>query len=502
MDIHRYKPPGPVAASFMASDAFVRVIMGPVGSGKTTAGLFDPVFRASKQPVCLDGWRRYRVFFVRDTYRNLYRSLIPSWWQHFPPDFAGSTWQGGSERPAQHLFRFAQPDCDGLELDVRFIAIGSETTEQFLRGVEANQVIFDELPQVPEEHFITAMERVGRYPPARLLPEGQAPYKGVSGMMNPVDVDHWTYRVLVENPRPGFRLFQQPSGLSPQAENVENLPGGRKYYEDMARNLPEWRVRRDVHGQWGPSLDGSAIYREYRDDFHCASEPLEAADAPVWIGIDQGISAPAAVFVQRMPDLQVRVIGEVVPGRCGARAFGRHVRAWLDEHARGLPVAQVVCDPAGFYGAVREDGEMAWVETVSHELGEQIVPASTQEVSARHEAVRSWLTAGLTEDGRPAFLLSPACKMLRAGFISRYRWKTMQDGMGRRVLHKPDKSDPTCDPHDALQYVALEMEGGVHGVIEGGAKARRRQPVRPVRRASRIGAFSPFGLSRGGRSWR
>ena len=500
-----YQPPGPVAAAFLNSKALARVIMGPVGSGKTTAALYAPVYVSAREPVCKDGWRRFRVFFVRDTYRNLYRSLIPSWWQHFPKDYPGSSWDGGTERPARHVLRWAQPDCEGLEFDARFIAIGSETVEQFLKGTEANMIVTDELPQIPEEHFLAMLQRVGRWPPKRLLPGDSIPHKGVIGAMNPVDVSHWTYRFLVENRPPNVEFYQQPSGLSPAAENVANLPGGRRYYEDMARTLPEWRVRRDVHGLWGPAMDGMAIYGEYRDDFHCAREPLEVADAPIHIGLDQGITAPAAVFVQRLPDLQVRVVGEVAPGRCGARAFGRHVRAWLDEHARGLPVAQVVCDPAGLFGAVREDGEMAWAETVSHELGEPIVPASTQEIQARHDAVRAWLTAGLTEQGRPAFLISPTCKLLRAGFISRYRWKTFQQGTMTRVMQKPDKSDPSCDVHDALQYVALEMEGGVHGVASGGARARRgkRQPA--PRRPARVGDFSPFrlgGARMGGGRWR
>ena len=44
-----YFPPGAVAADFHNSDAFVRGLLGPVGSGKSSACCVEIVMRALKQ---------------------------------------------------------------------------------------------------------------------------------------------------------------------------------------------------------------------------------------------------------------------------------------------------------------------------------------------------------------------------------------------------------------------------------------------------------------------
>jgi hypothetical protein len=49
---------------------------------------------------------------------------------------------------------------------------------------------------------------------------------------NPPDSDHWIYKTFEEfdkidiEDRPNFRVFHQPSGLAPNAENISHLLGG------------------------------------------------------------------------------------------------------------------------------------------------------------------------------------------------------------------------------------------------------------------------------------
>ncbi len=70
--VQAYTPPGRVAAQFLASDAFVQAIMGPVGSGKTGASLMKPLYIAQRQaPDPRDGVRRTKFAVIRDTARNL-----------------------------------------------------------------------------------------------------------------------------------------------------------------------------------------------------------------------------------------------------------------------------------------------------------------------------------------------------------------------------------------------------------------------------------------------
>src|ERR1700733_7072979 len=65
-----YRPPGPVGAAFLKSDAFLRGIRGPVGSGKSTVCIMDMLKTAQLQkPV--NGRRKYRGVIIRNTYGEL-----------------------------------------------------------------------------------------------------------------------------------------------------------------------------------------------------------------------------------------------------------------------------------------------------------------------------------------------------------------------------------------------------------------------------------------------
>ena len=65
-----YTPP-PTCRSFMLSESFGRLIAGPVGSGKTTACLFELFRRACEQEPAADGYRYTRFAIVRQTLKQL-----------------------------------------------------------------------------------------------------------------------------------------------------------------------------------------------------------------------------------------------------------------------------------------------------------------------------------------------------------------------------------------------------------------------------------------------
>ncbi|MFN9358391.1 MAG: hypothetical protein ACK6A4_16485, partial [Alphaproteobacteria bacterium] len=60
-----FSPAGPVARAFMQDDSFVRVLIGPIGSGKTSAAVVEILRRASMQRPGPDGVRRVRVACIR-----------------------------------------------------------------------------------------------------------------------------------------------------------------------------------------------------------------------------------------------------------------------------------------------------------------------------------------------------------------------------------------------------------------------------------------------------
>ena len=471
-----FQPPGPVGENFLRSDAEVRGLMGPIGSGKTNVCFFDGIARAARMPTCTDGVKRWRGIVMRDTYVNLWKTTIPTWHNWFPRTMGD--WTGADGRQAQHKLRFDMPDKSVAELELWFLALQESNVEDLLKGLEFNWFYLNEFDRMDPAILTFMLGRVlqRRYPPKRMLPAKADYYVGGVVDFNPPDTDSHCYKLFEEEKPEGHVLFKQPSGRSPQGENRAGV--SLKEYEDIARlnaHRPDF-VRRMVDGLWGYSREGAPVYTEYDDNRHVAAENLKPLKGvPLRLGFDQGITGPAMVVAQFTYSGQLRVLREFVPGRMGPTAFGRQCRFILDQEFAECNVISATCDLAGFTGADTENGDLAWAQTVSEHLGITLMPAPTNELAPRMDGVRQLLTHSI--ERQPAFLLSPGCKMLRKGFNSHYRYKKIKCE-GDRTSPKPEKNE-FSNPHDALQYLVLDIFG-LHGVIRGepGGEGGRRHGIK------------------------
>lgn len=494
----QFKPPGPVAGAFLRDQAStVKTLLGPVGGGKTVSCIFDSIRRPSLMPACRDGIVRYRRAIVGLTYGQMERNLHPSWKAWLPEDGGDFTpiadWKGGGGRSAVHKLEWDVLRGDSLvrvKAEYIFAAVGDAAVEEFMRGFEPTDIWVYEMDQAAEAIVDVGITRLFRYPRTSAddtvgdaLPPDVPFTAQIVGDLNAPDIDSWFFKRFEEDPPPSFRVYKQPSGLSPQAENSQNLRPD--YYDRQIEALskkPGGRhlVKRMVHAQYAPSLDGVPVYDEYDDAAHLSSTKLSVLrGVPIILGFDQGVQRPACVGVQLSPSGQWRVLFEVVPGRMNARRFAKAVREKIIEVAPDTPLADVhYCDPAGMTGADREDGDLAWAETVAAELGLAIQPVETNELDPRLTAVRDELTY-MIGPGEPALIVSgPDCPMLRKGFASHYRYKREKVGNTERTSDKPEKND-WSNPHDALQYALLGKKGR-YGAIEG-----RRDPRAPERELPR-----------------
>src|SRR5262249_51466459 len=66
----------PVISNFMQSDAFGRLIAGPVGSGKTTGCIMEFFRRACAQEPAPDGIRYTRFVITRQTLKQLKDTVL------------------------------------------------------------------------------------------------------------------------------------------------------------------------------------------------------------------------------------------------------------------------------------------------------------------------------------------------------------------------------------------------------------------------------------------
>lgn len=476
--IANYRPPGPVAEAFIRAPERVPFIMGPVGSGKTTAALFRCLRYAASLPRCKDGVTRAKIAVVRADYRTLYKTTLPSWFSWFPQDFPGSKFIGGADRPATHELAFQTPRGKKIELIMEFQALGDKRIEDILRGWEGSAALMEEADLLAESALDFLFQRTNRYPRRELLAEGASLKRCVMGSLNPPgSPDHWLVRRFIGRKKsdgkpvsPEEKLYVQPSGMSPQAENIHNLAEG--FYEELVENSPEWDVQRFVHGKVGWDRSGMPVYPEFDPRAHVAPTPLKPiAGVPIFLGLDCSGLHPAIVIVQRSSSLQIRVLEELYFGRMGPTRFTEMLVAALQERYRDCPLERGFYDPSNDYGADKEGGEQSWIDVVQKAIHRPLNPAPSNEVPLRVEAVRNLL---MTPIGQArGLLLSPdRCPMLIDGFMSRYRYKLNPDGqVANRANPRPEKND-WANPHDALQYVCLGLLGRA-GSIASAANSNR-----------------------------
>lgn len=435
-----YEAPGPVGDRFLQSRAFVKGIMGPIGSGKTTACIIDILLTAAMQPKNSDGKRRSRFAITRNSYPELNTTTIKSWHEWMPQEIG--RWQ--SQGPPTH---FIEMD-DGVEAEVMFIALDRPDDVRKLLSLELTAAYMNEAREQPKAILDGLTGRVGRFPPVR---DGGCVYPHIVMDTNAPDLDHWWYKLAEETHAEGFEFFRQKGGLDPDAENVPNLPPG--YYDRVSSGKADDWLKVYVRSEYGYVRDGKPVYPEFVDSLHV--RPFELVRGfGLRIGLDFGLT-PAAVIGARSPMGGWRIRREVVATRMGATALAVELGRELREHFPDWPVESITGDPAGDSGGNDEKS----VFQILAANGIIAQPASTNDFTIRRDAVGGLFSKLI--DGEPAMLIHPDCKVLRKACAGAYCFKRVQVLGHERYKDKPDKNE-FSHVAEALQY---EVLGGGEGKL-------------------------------------
>lgn len=470
-------------AKFHGSDAFVRGLMGPVGSGKSVACCIEIVARAGRQVPNKYGVRKFRAAIIRNSYPELKTTTIKTWQDWFPESVCPINWgspiTGKMFVPGEPTPEF--PMGTKCEIEVLFVALDKPKDVKKVLSMELSIAWLNEARELPKEILDALTARVGRYP---ALKDGGPTFTGIIMDTNPPDDDHWWY-TLAEVEKPvGYQFWRQPGALkkviddkgevlyipNPDAENVQNQPLGYRYWQQQipGKNI-EW-IKVYVLGEYGTVYDGKPIYPEWNDGIHVANEVLEPIPGlTLYLGFDFGLT-PAVAIAQLSPTGQLRVIDEVVTEDMGIRNMVRNaLRPVLINDYQGM-VMRSYGDPAG--GQRSQSTEDTCMQILEEE-GLPTEPAVTNEYAARREAVAKLLTS-FDADGQPAFLLSPKCNYLRKGFNGAYMYERVQVTGEVRYKEQP-KKNMFSHVHEGLQYLCL--------MIQQGLKIEKVQ-ARPIQRKS------------------
>jgi len=429
--------PTKTCKEFMESDAKMRVLMGPVGSGKSVASSFEVIRRASLQKPNKNGIRKSRVAIVRETARQLQDTTIKTFLDWFPPGPCGNFMR----TTKTYFFKVGDVECE-----VMFRALDDADDVANLNSLELTFAWFNECRDIHPDIVDAMSKRIGRYPSAK---DGGPTWFGMWGDTNPPTMDTWWYYQMegldakdgVSPNDNGWDVFKQPSGRSPFAENVNNLPEG--YYDTQGRS--EEYIRVYIDGEYGLSSAGQPVYKYFRPDYHIANgtlNPIKNGVRPIIVGMDLGLT-PAAVIGQQDPRGRTLILDEAVSFDMGIQRFVRTIlKPMIYERFSGAPI-MVICDPAGIQRA--QTDERSAVDIIKAE-GLRVMPAKTNSVSARLSAVDDYLMRQV--DGDAAFLLDPKCTQLKAAMMGGYRFH-----------HKNGTIDKNKHSHiaEALQYLMLHI---------------------------------------------
>lgn len=440
-----WAPPGPVAIEFMKAMRLFQILNGPVGSGKTTTVATKIIFLAAMQKRSpRDGVRRFKICAVRQTYRQLWSTTIPSWWDRVPKE-AGE-WTGAVGGPATHRVTF---DFLGerVELIVEFVAIGDNRVEDILRGYEVTAFWLNELDLLEFAVVEYCASRTGRYP--KMIDGGPA-WHGILADCNAPELTNWLYREVFSRPPEalkarGIDLFRQPSGLDPAAENLRNLPPG--YYEGQLPLMTDHTADRMVRNIAGltPASPQQLIGRDLVVAAMARQAEHHIHDAMV-MGVDVARFGDDATVIRFRKGRDAR---SWPPVRLH-RANTMYVAAAVAEHANQVRADAIFVDGGGVGGGVVDRLAQIGVRGVMEiQFGAKADRAAAGDrnhyANKRAEmwgGMRDWLEHGAIDDhpGLIGDLTSVQYSLTERTGSTAILLEAKED-MKRRGLPSPDEGD-------------------------------------------------------------
>ena len=465
----------PTVAQFFRSDAFVRGMMGPVGSGKSYACCAEIFRRAVEQkPSPRDGIKYSRFAIVRNTHPMLRTTTLKTWLELLPEHIWGPVKY--SPPITHHIKLPPRENASGIDMEVIFLALDDPKDVRKLLSLELTGAWVNEARELPKAVVDGLTHRVGRYPTKA---DGGPTWRGVIMDSNPMDDDHYWYR-LAEKERPTGRFrwdfFRQPGGVlevdledlpqdmpeaqgyihqagrwwktNPEAENLSNLPNG--YYDQLmgGKNL-DW-IQCYAQGLYTFVQEGRPVWPEYNDQMMADNLEVDP-NLPVHIGLDFGLT-PAAIFAQKLPNGRWHVLHELVSFDMGLERFCSMLKSDIEARFSRMEIL-TWGDPAG-----TQRDQIFETTAFDHLKTHGILarPTATNEFRTRREALA--IPMGRLIEGKPGFMIDRRCLKLRKSLGGGYHFKRIAIGAGQeRFRDSPNKNEHS-HVGDAAGYCLLGSE--------------------------------------------
>lgn len=467
--------PSPTAMAFMASRAFIKLICGPVGGGKSTAALWALWCMALEQ-VAFNGVRRTKFILLRNTMQQLkttVKPLIEQWFVELPVLQYGSAL--GTWRLSENVFEIRVRLPDGTIVHSEFYLMAADTPDDVRRllSLECSAAWVEEAREVDAAVFEGLQGRVARFPNRQ---SGGVTYPCVICSTNPPPVGTYWHE-LMTNPPKNAEVFMQPAALledgalNPEAENLENLDPN--YYANLVEGKTEDWIAVYLKNKFGAGGFGQPVFKgTFRKDFHVSKLPL--APIPVGmkkiiVGSDNGLTA-AAVIGQEDAMGRINILADAYVPDGETMGYDRFLDTILIPKLRDLKVPTnrvlFMVDPACFH---RSQATEITIAQVIKKRGFEVLPAPTNQPERRVAAVESLLMQQV--GGGPRLRFSPNAKHTVQALDWGFRNKKTASGQSTATPEKNFFSHVG----DAVQYFALFFAAGA-------SEGENRSRVRTVER--------------------
>jgi hypothetical protein len=467
-----YKPT-PTGTAFHESDADIKMIMGPFGSGKSTIAIEDILCYSMAQPVSpADNTRYTRWGVIRASYTNLKVTTRRTVMEVMPENCGHIT---VGDFPLRGIYKFDLSDRTHCQVEFDMWAASNLEEAEKFRSANWTGVWINEATEVSFDVMTRALVRCGRFPTAG---SGGCRWGGVLLDFNRPPKGHWIYRLfekpdfMMDDQRLSVASFSQPPAaflhvdefgketfsVNPEAENLENLRGGPDYYARQIILYREAGRTDEVKALYclleTDTRAGRPVWPAFSVKKHVALQKIEPVKgSPVIIGCDPSGIHPAAVLSQY---LQGRwcILDELTGNQEGLDVFMNSGLIPLIRSRYAASEVTVVCDPAN----ARDAFTGLAPTTHLHNAGFTIAPRTTNRPETRIGAVAKLLNIDVG-----GLLISPHCELLieamKGGDGSggyHYRKHRLRGAVEEVYGDTPEKNEAS-HLADSLQYLALHI---------------------------------------------
>lgn len=488
--------PTEIGVKFHESDAKVKLVVGPFGSGKSCMVMNDALFYCLAQNPAPDGVRYTRIAIIRGSYPELQSTTRKSVMEVFPAQF-GTMRESGSPISGHYFFPVGDgpydyrdqgrpwQDGDGTycNVEIEMYAIPDIFATEKFKSLNASFAIINEGTSVAKEVVAALMGRVGRYPPESM---GGCSYSGILIDTNQPAQGHFLLD-YIEHPLPGWDVFKQPPAafkhvddnnqvtyeLNRNAENLCNLgsaqkPTGFNEWDDTRKH--EWYINRglsyyqsqiDVHLKNGrpdlvdslfcmedvPIQDGKPVFTMFNANLHVANTQIDPIPyKTVIVGYDTSGIHPATVFLQEQHGKWI-VLDDLYGEDMGMEAF-------LDKALMPLISSKyyncniiVSCDPANAKDSYTGLAPSQHLQ----DRGLTVYMPKTNDPKTRINGVENLLNKNVG-----GLLISSNCKFLIKAMQGGYHYKRMRlTGSIEDAYDSRPEKNKYSHIGDALQYACL-----------------------------------------------